>query len=62
MTARVTTWTMVVPFEAIALVVRDPDLMVRRIGVATKNVDDPFFDSVHAPSAACFVPRDSRRN
>jgi hypothetical protein len=46
---RVATWTVVVPVKSRAHVVGDTDVVARRVGVASNDVDDPFFDSVHAP-------------
>src|SRR6185503_9835836 len=37
----------VMPFESVAHVVGDPDVLPRRIGFASQDVDDSLFDSVH---------------
>jgi len=45
---RVAGRTMVVPFESALDVVRDAHVLSRGIRVAAKDVDDAFFDAVHA--------------
>ena len=41
-------WTVVMPFETIAHAICEPNGVARWISVTAKDVDDPFFDSVHA--------------
>jgi hypothetical protein len=44
MTAR----TVVMPLHALAYVAGDPDIVVRWIGATSNDVDDSFFNAMHA--------------
>ena len=46
----VTAWTGVMPVQPIADVTGDPDIVARGVGVTSNDVDDPFFNAVHACS------------
>ena len=39
----------VVPVKARSDIIGDSDVVPRRVGVASEDVDDPLFDSMHAP-------------
>jgi hypothetical protein len=53
----VATRTVVMPVEATAHIVCDSDVVMRWVGVASEDVDDPFFDTMHAWLCAQAVRR-----
>jgi molybdopterin-synthase adenylyltransferase len=48
----------VVPVETAVDIVSDADIPTRRVGVTSQNVDDPFFNSVHASGLLRRILRD----
>jgi hypothetical protein len=55
---RVPAWTMVMPVEPRSQIVRQSDIMPRRIRIAADDVDDAFPDAMHAMAEAGMGPRE----
>ena len=53
---RVTARTSVVPLETTPQIVGDTNVMTRRIGIASKNIDDSFLNSMHVEGRAGVGP------